>query len=457
MSAAILPLHRPPPLSLDDLQAIGRAEVRNHLRTVATQDPARPALGVTLVRAADIRPEPIGWLWSGWLARGKVHLVAGAPGTGKTTLSLTLAAALTTAGDWPDGTVAPLGSVALWSGEDTAADVLVPRLVAAGADPTRVHLISGYRSEQGPRPFDPSRDIDALSVRLASLEPPPALLIVDPLVAMVSGDSHRNAEVRLALQPLVDLAQSRGIAVLGVSHFSKGTQGRDTVERVNGSIGFGALARVVLATAKTEDGTCILVRAKSNLGPDGDGFSYRLVPVELAEHPGIVATRVLWGEVLEGSARDLLGEVEQGERTTSEASDVEGFIRGCLAAGPVSAQQMQKDTNEAGYSWDRVKRVAARMGIQRRKEGFKEGWVWALRREQSAEECEGSTLGRVHSSHSSDGSGPNQDTADLGEARAHLRETVRRHRRETEELLLKCGWSAERIAAELGPLVLPGG
>ena len=427
-------------LSLADLEAFGRSEVHRHLHIVPTQAPDRPARGVTLTRVDAIRPEPIAWLWPGWLARGKLHLVAGAPGTGKTTLGLNLAALLTTGGRWPDGAEAPRADVALWSGEDTAADVLVPRLLAAGADPTRMHLVSGFRTDQGSRPFDPSRDIPELSARLAALDP--ALLIVDPLVSAVTGDSHRNAEVRQALQPLVDLATARGIAVLGMMHFSKATQGRDTVERINGSIGFGALARLVLATAKTEDG-CILVRAKSNIGPDGGGFCYRLLLEDLPAHPEVSATRVVWGEALEGDARALLGEVEQGSDAARETSDVETFIRGCLTAGPVSARQMQDDARDAGYSWDRVKRCARRLGVQRCKEGYQGSWLWRLPGEDGdPKECKGSTHGRVHSLLPLDDSAP--QTPDEAAAAE-----LRRQRGLLAEHLTSAGWSAAEVAAEL--------
>ena len=292
----------------------------------------------------------------------------------------------------------------MWSGEDTPADVLVPRLIAAGADPARVHLVSGFTSERGARAFDPATDIAALAVRLARMDPPPALLIVDPLVSAVTGDSHKNAEVRSALQPLVDLAAAHGVAVLGVSHFSKGTQGRDPTERVTGSLAFGALARVVMATARIAGelgGGCILVRAKSNLGPDAGGFGYHLDLAALAEYPGISATRVIWGEVLEGSARELLSRADTraDPDTTGEASDVEVFIRSCLADGPVSAKQMQEDASGAGYSWDRVKRTAHRLGVERCKDGYQGSWVWTLPVERNAKgdtepakECKGITL-----------------------------------------------------------------
>ena len=372
-------------LTLADLEAVGRAEVRAHLAAVSSV-PARSspaAVGVTLTRAADIAPEPIAWLWGGWLARGKVHLIAGAPGTGKTTLGLAFAAVLTRGGRWPDGTAAPLADVAMWSGEDTPADVLVPRLIAAGADPSRVHLVSGFTTERGARAFDPATDIAALADRLARMDPPPALLIVDPLVSAVTGDSHKNAEVRSALQPLVDLAAAHGVAVLGVSHFSKGTQGRDPTERVTGSLAFGALARVVLATAKLPEehgGGCILVRAKSNLGPDAGGFGYHLDHAALAAYPRISATRVIWGEALEGSARELLSRADTRADPDEQSAleDAKGFLLAMLADGPVTAKQIKQEASEAGHAERTLKRAKSALGIIANKGGFLGHWEWSL-------------------------------------------------------------------------------
>ncbi len=392
MTPAPLILIRPsatPPLSLADLEAIGRAEVRA-IRAAVAMVPTRAPLvtaGVTLVRADGIIPESIAWLWGGWLAQGKLEVLAGAPGTGKTTLALALAATLTTGGRWPDGTRAALGEVLIWSGEDTQRDVLVPRLIAAGADRSRVHFVASYTDERGkPRAFDPAVDMDALSDRLATMDPAPVLLIVDPLVSAVAGDSHnshKNAEVRRCLQPLVDLAQARGIAVLGISHFSKGTQGRDTTERVTGSLAFGALARVVLAAAKlpeTEGGGHLLVRAKSNLGIDSGGFGYHLVPQELPDYPGICTTAVLWGEALEGSARELLGRADaQGDPEEQTAlEDAKGFLLAMLADGPVPAKQVKREADEAGHAERTLKRAKAALWITVRKSEFHGHWEWSL-------------------------------------------------------------------------------
>ena len=94
---------------------------------------------ITLTRASDVKIRPIDWLWDGYLPRGMLTLLAGLPGCGKSTLSLAFAATVTSAGRWPDGTpMRTLGSVLIWSSEDAADTVLTPRLMACGADLSRV-------------------------------------------------------------------------------------------------------------------------------------------------------------------------------------------------------------------------------------------------------------------------------------------------------------------------------
>ena len=141
------------------------------------------------------------------------------------------------------------------------------------------------------------------------------------LVSAAAGDSHKNGETRRSLQPLVDLASDVKAALLGITHFSKGTSGREPFERIIGSVAFGALARVVMVAAKepeTEDGTAgrrIMARAKSNIGPDEGGFAYSLELVPMPGRADINASVAVWGERIDGTARDILAVAETSDMT----------------------------------------------------------------------------------------------------------------------------------------------
>ena len=340
------------------------------------EEQARAALdGVRLTPASAIRCQPIRWLWPGWLARGKLHILAGAPGTGKTTAALALAATITRGGRWPDGTVAPPGRVLVWSGEDDPADTLVPRLRAAGADLGRVLIVGDTLTEEEPRPFDPARDLQTLEWQLERYDDV-ALMIADPVVSAVAGDSHKNVEVRRSLQPLVNLGQRLDCAVLGISHFTKGSAGRDPTERVTGSIAFGALARIVLVTAKGEDGDRLLARAKSNIGQDGGGYRYTLEQIDIGG--GMEASTVRWGEAIEGSAREILSDVEAAEDRDDPATDAAGFLFELLRYGARPAREVLSEAVDAGFSRDQMHRAKRKIGAVAVKLGMAGGWAWQL-------------------------------------------------------------------------------
>jgi len=358
-----------------------------------------PTPAVRLIRGDAVALEPVRWLWRGFLPAGMLTILGGSPGCGKTTIALSLAAAVTRGGAWPDGTrCTDPGDVVIWSGEDGHA-VTAARLVASGADMQRVHFIDGITGSEG-EAFDPGRDMLLLEATVEKLLAP-RLLILDPIVSAVAGDSHKGAEVRRALQPVVTLGQRAGCAVLGITHFSKGTSGRDPVERVTGSIAFAALARLVLVAAKVKSDAGddaeprrVLMRAKSNIGPDDGGFAYELERIEVA--PEVEGQRVRWLEALQGTARELLTDAEADPENEdgSSVSVVDAFLRGLLAAGPLPAKALRADADGAGYAWRTVQRAADRLGVERRKEGMKGGWVWALNvRTEGATPHEGATEG----------------------------------------------------------------
>ena len=346
-----------------------------------------PPPEVQLTQASQLKIVAVRWLWPGWLARGKFHVLAGTPGTGKTTIAMAVAATCTTNGHFPDGLACRGGNVLIWTGEDDPADTLAPRLLASGADLSRVYFIQGTTENGELRSFDPARDLHTLE-RQAQAIGNIALLIVDPVVSAVAGDGHKAGDVRRGLQPLVDLAAALDCAALGITHFSKGTAGRDPLERVTGSQAFGALARVVIVAAKhgTDSGDDtparrFVARAKSNIGPDGGGFEYHLEQSELAGHPGLIASYVTWGAAIEGTARDLLGAAEINDAEGSNASeeqDAVTFLKALLAYGPVAVRLIKEDARGAGYSWITIERAKKKAGIEAQKLGMKAGWVWCL-------------------------------------------------------------------------------
>ena len=177
--------------------------------------------------------------------------------------------------------------------------------------------------------------------------------------------------------------------MLGITHFSKGTGGRDPTERITGSIAFAALARVVLIAAKktqVEDGEPgrMLARSKSNIGPDDGGFAYDLAQMELPAHPGVFASHVLWGNALEGSAREMLATADMSD--DEGGGELEGaceFLSDLLRNGAVATKDIQARARDAGISWSTTKRAKKLVGVESIKAAMNSGWEWRLARRGS--------------------------------------------------------------------------
>jgi putative DNA primase/helicase len=345
---------------------------------------------------ADIKPLAIDWLWPGWLPAGKLTILAGAAGTGKTTLALGLGAVITTGGRWPDGAASSkVGNILVWSSEDVADDTLVPRLIASGADLTRCHFIEGIVQHGVSVPFDPAQDIPELH-RAVERIGGAALLIIDPIVSAVAGDMHRANDVRRSLQAVVDFAEAHSCAVIGITHFAKGGAGKAPQDRVIGSQAFGALARMVLVTAKEEGSTRrVLARAKSNIAPDDGGVAYSLDLVTI--EGDIAATRAVWDGVIEGTAREILGDVEIDEESDGGArDDLQQMLVDIIteAGGSMTTKALMAEVRDSGHSWDTAKRLKKTMGIESRKLSMGGPWMWFLPTaiaQREHEESKGST------------------------------------------------------------------
>lgn len=244
---------------------------------------ARSAATATIVRVSSVQPQPIRWLWQGRIARGKVTLVAGNPGLGKSQFTAYLAARVTKGGPWPvrEGR-SPMGSVIMLSAEDDIADTIRPRLEAAGADIERVHVLTAVRDADAVRSFNLGRDLAHLEKALQQLGDV-VLIIIDPITAYMAGtDSHKNSDVRALLAPLAEMASRHGAAIVVISHLNKGGGAGDAMGRITGSIAFSAAARAAFLIQKDpEDGNRrLFLPMKNNLGVDDLGLAFCIIEKE---------------------------------------------------------------------------------------------------------------------------------------------------------------------------------
>jgi putative DNA primase/helicase len=187
---------------------------------------------------------------------------------------------------------------------------------------------------------------------------------------------------------LVELATRVGAALVGITHFTKGTSGREPTERLTGSLAFGALARVVMVAAKVpgesddDPPKRVFMRAKSNIGADEGGFEYGLRQVDLDGHPGLSASVIDWLAPIEGTAREVLHEAEAnpGEREGSAVTAAAEFLRALLADGPIAASEAEVEAKGAGISGASLRRAKKALGVLVRRKGFGPGseCVWSL-------------------------------------------------------------------------------
>lgn len=338
----------------------------------------KAANAVTLVWdcMAEVDPEPVDWIWSGRLARGKLTLVAGDPGLGKSQISLDVAARITTGSQFPDGDAAPAGSVLVLTAEDAAKDTVRPRLEAAGADLGRVHRLKTAMYQGGATTFSLQNDLAALGEKLNQVGDV-TLVIIDPVTSYMGSkiDLHRVTDVRAVLEPLAAWAEDHHVAVLGITHPPKNAPPK-ALHAIVGSIAYVAAARLVfLAVEEPETERRLFLAVKNNLAPLAPGLGYSLTQTIIGK--GIVASHVTWDSApVTVSANEALAATNGGHnRAMSEAKD---FLREELADGPRGAQDIKKAAQAAGLSWATIRRAQENLGIKPRKTGLDGGWQWQL-------------------------------------------------------------------------------
>ncbi|MGE5607920.1 MAG: AAA family ATPase [Bacillota bacterium] len=333
-----------------------------------------------LRRASDVEYQPIRWLWPGFIALGKLALLASDPGCGKSTLSCDLAARISRGMPWPDAPNSPneSGSVLMLNVEDDASDTVRPRLEAAGADLSKITILEGVRRhDKNGKTRD---EMFCLEQHLPALESAIRqtsecrLIVLDPLGAIMGRtDGNKNEEVRGLLAPLAALAARYGVAILGITHLNK-SSGGSVAYRVLGSIGFTAAARCVFGVARDrQDPTRrLFVPLKSNIAVDTHTLAYKL---EESSIPGIA--RLRWESVpVDIRPEDAFGDAANSTPTkTDQAGE---WLREALAEGEVPSEEVFRKGRRDGFAVSAIRRAAEALGVRARKRGFQGPWVWRL-------------------------------------------------------------------------------
>jgi hypothetical protein len=342
---------------------------------------------VTTRRLSDIEAKPVAWLWPGRIARGKLTIIAGNPGLGKSQITASIAAVVTQAGRWPvDRSPCTAGDVLFLSAEDDAADTLRPRLEAAGANLRRVHVVdgvtAGYAGDGSPtdRVFCLEHDVHALGEKLAELGDV-AVVVIDPISAYLGNiDSHKNAEVRGLLAPLSDLASRHRTAIIGVSHLTK-TAGTEALMRVSGSLAFVAAARAAyLVVADPQDkARRLFLGLKNNLAPDPLGLAFRVEVVAIPAGAGTLETsRIAWeSESVTITADDVMQSLE-ARQELSALDEAVGWLAATLAEGPVASSEIFSRAKTEGIRERTLRRAGEKLGVKAAKGGMAGGWSWFL-------------------------------------------------------------------------------
>lgn len=339
---------------------------------------------VVLTSAADIKPKPTTWTWTGRLPTGSLALIAGPEGTGKSTCGYWIAARVTR-GELPGIHHGTAKDVLIAATEDSWERTIVPRLIAAGADLARVWRIEVVTSLGTGGYLTLPKDVPGLADHVA--EKGAALILLDPIMSRLDAglDTHKDAETRRALEPISALADRTGVAIIGLIHFNKGGSA-EVLNNVMASKAFTAVARSVSTVIRDPNDDTGRVRIfgtpKSNLGRD----DLPLLPFQLAEYTfdnddgeRIATSRIEWLTEREGNMADLMRQSrEHGQERTVVAEVADWLAEYLHTQGGIA---LRKDIIDAGrrerFSEDQLKRGFKRLGLKYRSQKiFGRGTLW---------------------------------------------------------------------------------
>jgi hypothetical protein len=347
---------------LEELAAAA-PELRREPGPPAAAAPATGGRASRVRRAADVEPQAVTFLWRPYLPCGKLTLLEGDPGQGKSWIAAALATAGSRGQGLPGSAPFPPFRTLIFTAEDGLGDTLRPRLDLLGADLGAVLLHD--------QPLDLAQGDDFAEVEQAMAEHGPRLVILDPIVAYLGAktDVYRANEVRSILAPLARLADRHSCAVLAVRHLNK-SRGNRSIYAGQGSIDFTAAARsVLLAGCGGDDAAArAFVHIKCNLAGLGPTLAYTI------DEEGF-----RWAGESPLRASDLLAP----EATVDEASTLDearGFLRSLLAAGSLATAEIYAAASQAGISEPTLRRAKQREGIVARRLGYGPGgtWRWSL-------------------------------------------------------------------------------
>jgi len=347
-----------------------------------TPHPSRTAEAV-LTCVADVEETEIRWLWPGRVALGRITLLVGRPGEGKSFLTMDMAARVTRGLPWPDGSECPEGSVLLISAEDDPRDTVRPRLRAHNADLRRIHLLSMVRrTDSDGSPYDEMftlADAQALETVLRAHRDC-RLVVVDPIGSFLGGrtDAHRDNDVRSVLVPVARLAEQYDAAVLVVAHRRK-SPGGFADDMALGSRAFTGLARAVWHVSRDRDNKQrrLLLPGKNNLAAEGRGLAFTIAP----RPDGAPAIR--WeSDPIDLTADEALREenADAGEGRRTAVDDAIAWLQATLADGSLPAAEVLAMADADGIAEKTLKRAKTRLGVRSWKEGNREEatWFWRL-------------------------------------------------------------------------------
>ena len=325
---------------------VHRAEIpnRNYFKSIVLKEPSKPET-VKIIRMSDVELTPVEWLWKPYLPFGKLSVLQGNPGEGKTYFAMHLAAACTNGKLLPNMERMEPFNVIYQTAEDGLGDTVKPRLIEAGADLDRVLVIDDS---------DVQLTLSDERIEKAIIENNARLVIIDPIQAYLGADVDMNRanEVRPIFMRLGQVAQRTGCAILLIGHLNKAA-GMQSLQRGLGSIDIAAAVRSVMFIGKLKhDPTMrILTHEKSSLAPPGVSLAF-----SLGDEGGF-----RWGGEYDITADEMLSGIEpQRETKTQQAKDL---ICTLLAGGKqVLSEDIDKAALERGIPGRTVRDAKRELG-----------------------------------------------------------------------------------------------